>query len=431
MAFNRYTKCVAPGNYSGDFLGSAGFWAALLGSIAAGIFLGPAVALLGFILTAIGYCRWWLYGRLICLGGDRCFIGLVLQIDTPADQSGIGKLDTDYGLYLLPAPSPIKGDANWLQDMPATNDIQGILIEDPRPANPALAQALQQYSKGFTGEPETSYDMVNHDGSSVLTAAQANALGLPTPPDWQPNNFYTPGERVRDSNGNIQTCTPFAQALSGGSPPVWATAVGALTNDGSVQWSCGGPVPSLGTLEVEFEGAGVWDFYQALLAAAAVAGVAAAVCAIPVFGWIACLILSVVAVAIAAIGFAIGLNDDSAQSNADAQVGVLHPGLDVLFVLGTWIYDSAHSGWNELHPVLFAQKIAVVPQADLLAGKPWQNLPQFSEANLRATIDGFCKLANNALDPGTVRAQANPENGWTLHPLVDGCTPAEPPPRIA
>jgi hypothetical protein len=431
MAFNQYTKCVEPADYSGPFLGSAGFWAAFLASLAVG-FIDPGATVLGLILTAIAYCRWWLYGRLVCLGGDKCFIGLALQVDTPADQSGIGKIDTDYSLYVLPAPSPLLGDTNWLADMPATNDIQGYLVENQSATNSAFAQMMTNYpSLTFTGEPETSYALVNHDGSSVLTAGQANALNLPTPPGWQANNFYTPGDTISDSNGNLQTVTPYAQALSGANPPSWPTAVGATVYDGSIQWSCGGPVPALGTLEIEFEGAGVWDLYQALLVAAGVAAAAAVVCAIPVFGWIACLILSLIAVAISGAGMIIALNDDSAQTDANTQVGVIHPGQDILFVSGTWIYDSAHTGWNELHPVKFCQIIGQVPQADLIAGKPWNSLPQFNEANLAATIAGYCGLAQNALAPPTIQAQGNPENGWTLHPTVDGCTPNTPPPPLA
>jgi hypothetical protein len=54
--------------------------------------------------------------------------------------------------------------------------------------------------------------------------------------------------------------------------------------------------------------------------------------------------------------------------------------LDVLVVMGRWIYDSAHSGWNELHPVLHCQKIDRVPPADLAAGKAAASTGRFSNA---------------------------------------------------
>src|SRR5215469_7948141 len=46
-------------------------------------------------------------------------------------------------------------------------------------------------------------------------------------------------------------------------------------------------------MHAEFEGGGVYDLLQACYAALALATAAAAVCAIPIFGWIACLILSI------------------------------------------------------------------------------------------------------------------------------------------
>jgi len=525
QTYNQYTQCVQPGSYSGPFLGSAGFWAALLASIASSFF-NPAAGIMGFCLTGIAYCHWWLYGRLVCLGGNQCFIGLALQCDTAADQSGLGKLDTDYSINLLPAPSPLQGDPYWLQDLPSTNTIQGFLIEEQGFAtgaltltgppnsgdtltvmvgstsqtytcsgtdttitaasglaalingisgvssssglnliyissptaflvtasttgastltpssltlaypngqpNPAFVKMMQNYSNlSFTGEAESSYGLVNHDGTSVLSPAQAQSLNLPTPPQWQANYFYTPGDQIEDSNGNIETCTPYAQALSGSNPPNWPTTIGATVFDGSVQWQCGGPVPSATNLEIEFEGAGVWDLYQALIAAAVVAGVGAVLCEIPIIGWILCLIACLVALAIAGIGAGVALSDDSAENQANSQVGVIHPGQDVLFVMGRWVYDSAHTGWNELHPVLFCQRIAQVPQADLIAGTPWQNFPELGAANLLATVNGFCGLANNALSTATFIAQLQPQNQWTLHPLVDGCTTdsGEPPP---
>ena len=33
--------------------------------------LNPGALTLILILGAIGYCRWWLFGRLVCLGGNQ------------------------------------------------------------------------------------------------------------------------------------------------------------------------------------------------------------------------------------------------------------------------------------------------------------------------------------------------------------------------
>src|SRR5271157_4583232 len=106
MAYAQYTKCCSTSDYSGPFLGSTAFVAALVASIIAGVF-DPGAGVLGLILTGIAYCRWWLYGRLVCLGGNQCLIGLALGVYTQNNQTSIGKFDTDYGVNLLLAPSQV------------------------------------------------------------------------------------------------------------------------------------------------------------------------------------------------------------------------------------------------------------------------------------------------------------------------------------
>jgi hypothetical protein len=373
MAYAQYTKCCSPNDYSGPFLGSAAFWAALAASIITGIF-DPGAGVLGLILTGIGYCRWWLYGRLVCMGGNQCMIGLALGVYDQSNQSGIGKFDTDYGVNILMAPSHLR---DTIQYVGANNTVQGFLLRDQSttdvPINPNQAQILAMMNShsnlGFTGEPEPVGDLLTQN---VLTQAQATALGLKDTsdfPGWQAGNFYLPGTTIVDSNSMLQSC--IVQGVSGNNEPSWSEKVGGTTVDNFTKWSCDGGLP-VGTMEVEFEGAGVWDLYNALLAAAVPAAAAAAVCEIPFFGWVACLILILIALAIVGAGMAIGLGDTASPSEADPSIGVIHPGVDVLFVMGTWIYDSAHSGWNELHPVLHCQKIGTVLPSDVIAGDPWK-----------------------------------------------------------
>src|SRR4051794_8923610 len=49
----------------------------------------------------LAYCRWWLYDRLICLGGDMCAIGMLGAVEPPSEKSGFDKFDTDYSINLL------------------------------------------------------------------------------------------------------------------------------------------------------------------------------------------------------------------------------------------------------------------------------------------------------------------------------------------
>jgi hypothetical protein len=242
------------------------------------------------------------------------------------------------------------------------------------------------------------------------------------------------GAWLIDSNGKTQRCT--VPGISGATEPAWNSTVGESTQDSAATWTCVGKFTTgIGTLEVEFEGGGMYDLYIALLVASPFAAAAAAVGWIPFLGWLLALLLSLIAGAIAGIGYAIGHGDTADPNADDPTIGTIFPGQDVLIVMGAWIYDSAHSGWNELHPVLHCQKIAKVPPADLATGDPWANLPQFSAANVAATIAqisatniGWCPLIGEAQSGLTAVAQALPQNGWSIHPDVDGCVP--PPENI-
>jgi hypothetical protein len=490
------------------------------------LFVDPGAATLAAILTAIGYCRWWLYGRLVCLGeANACMIGLVLRIDTAYNQGGplgIGKFDTDYTLYLLPAPYPLIGDRNWYNNMNNPAYQQGVLMQDqatpssppdpayvlmrktyteqqttegptPIPAYPfeitvqypyplfvvdngvknaapggaslqlvtsgapgagqySVASGVYTFSSadqasgvsvmisykyiaGFSGEQITGDDLQYHDDGievvKVMTPTQTEALNFPTRPDWQAGNYYLPGNQIKDSNGGLETC--ITQGVSGQSAPPWPNpslvngsfVTGQTTGDFNAAWRYDGPLPKESILEVEFEGAGVWNLYQALLAAASFAAAATATCAIPGIGWVVCAVLILIALIICGVGVSNALNDGSAEQDVKNQVGKLVPGKDVLVVRGTWVWDGGHipQGWNEFHPVLYAQRIASVPEADLLQGQPWQNLPQYS-TNLQDTLNKVCSLTAIAIDPGIHTIQQAPQNSWIIHPLVDGCAPS-------
>ena len=44
------------------------------------------------------------YDRLVCLGGDRCAVGLLVATHPPSQKSGLDAFDTDYSIDLLLAP---------------------------------------------------------------------------------------------------------------------------------------------------------------------------------------------------------------------------------------------------------------------------------------------------------------------------------------
>jgi hypothetical protein len=265
------------------------------------------------------------------------------------------------------------------------------------------------------------------------------------------NNSNTVGDNIRLSgfrtslffnsqNASVTAVTPttFTATVTplpvGSETPTSGThnesgsglTIGSVTNDNAIQWAAQGPPPpGTGTFEVEFEGSGVWDLYNSLLVASVPAAIGAVVCMIPIIGWIVCLICSLIALAIVGIGAAIAQTDSGPDETVSG--GTVHPGQDILFVMGRWVLDSAHSGWNELHPVISAQKIGTVTNANLITGNPWPGTGLENPVLLKRKLDAMCGLTNEAGSDGTKKSQSEPQNKWTLHPLVDGCTVAGAP----
>ncbi len=186
-------------------------------------------------------------------------------------------------------------------------------------------------------------------------------------------------------------------------------------------------------MHAEFEGGGVYDLLQAAYAALALATAAAAVCAVPIFGWIACLVLSVAAGLVTLGGILNALNDTGNPNDVNPNMTPIHSagapdgsGADILVIKGTWVYDSAHTGWNEIHPVKHCQKIGT------MLNQQWKEIQitvdgdaQFQAiTDIKAFVDGWCDLVDTVTLPETVANQELPENQWTIHPLVDGCQPS-------
>jgi hypothetical protein len=375
MAYRQYTKCTSPGNYIGALAAQiivaavVGAIPLIMGLVFGALFAGPAVlaAMLIPLMAVLAYCRWWLYDRLICLGGDVCAVGTVLGVEPPDEKSGFDAFDTDYSVNLLLAPHEV-GDT---QSVIENDGIQGNLIKNQPPI---VAQGLD-----FTGE-KSSFPL-------------------------------------------------------------------STTPDGSVFWSD----PNTASFHAEFEGGGVYDLMLAVIAALGwdVAATIAAViiCAIPIIGWIACLIISLIFAAvtagIVAVGMAVALGDTGNPNDVNANLGEIEQGKDLLVVKGTWVYDTAHTGWNEMHPIKHCQRIGkwIWPLPDGTDGPsegPWSFhtwddvfnsikdlVPPNVTLDVKTYISYWCSAINDASDPTTITNQGNPSNHWNTHPDVDGCDPGD------
>jgi hypothetical protein len=189
---------------------------------------------------------------------------------------------------------------------------------------------------------------------------------------------------------------------------------------GAAQWS---NRARTAVLHCEFEGGGIYKLMEFARALLAVAAVTAALCWIPIIGWILCLIVPYVALAISLAGLASALNDTGNPNDVATNLGELHVndptgrGADIVVVKGAWVYDSQHRGWNEIHPIKYCQRIGTYEG-------------NWAGYDVRVLRDHWCDAINRSDTPAMIANQARPENQWTVHPALDGCLPANEPPVI-
>ena len=179
----------------------------------------------------------------------------------------------------------------------------------------------------------------------------------------------------------------------------------------------------------EVKGCRVHDVCAVLKVMSFGAPVVAAICSIPIIGWIACLIAAAIWLAITAAAVAIAwnathngdINDvyDPAAGDLTAADPDTGDGGDVVLVRGDWAYDEGHDGWNEMHPVRSVQKLTDVIEPKFHA-MPKADAALVNEFK-KKVLDPWCFYAGQADDPGVRGHQEEPENDWDIHPDIDGC----------
>ena len=198
--------------------------------------------------------------------------------------------------------------------------------------------------------------------------------------------------------------------------------------------------PESAILHAEFEGGGVYHLLLvclALLGYLAAATIAASIiCAIPVIGWIACLIISLIfagiAGAILAAGISNALDNTGDPSHAGVN-GTLEPGKSLVVVKGTWVFDTAHGGWNELHPIKHCEIIGTWSGSwedvfDTLRKN--DDVPDGLQIDANVYAKYWCDAIEKANDPTTRETQKRPQHRWRIHPVIDGCDPEDDDPPV-
>ena len=339
MAAKRYTSCVAPADYVDLSFTAIGFRNIFLMVLSGGFLAWIAVVIIGgpailyaiaLFTSAVIYLDWWLHGRLICLGLDRCLVGMITSLG-PADPVEKGG-DNDFSMNVLLAPGPIN-----------------------------------------FAEPKQTY--------------------------W---NTLPQGELVAEH------------------PEILSIGRAYVTDEGHKRYVI--------SLHSEFEGDGIavllkWaKVILALLIASAFMPpvIKAILLLLAVF-------LSLMNVMDVLTGPP-GLQGAGDPRDIDPYLRLARG--DIVALKGSWVYDSLHHGWNELHPVTACEVVARIPLPNLsiATGPPYPWPPELdSEAKVQAFIDKWCfeiERADDAVDGGSTD---DPANGWVIHPIVDGC---KPPPVI-
>jgi hypothetical protein len=382
--YPSYTSCCQPGTYQAvpwvaiSVFGGGGV-AGLLYAIL-GIFLsfpqpGIAACLAGIGLCAAGIalCLWWLNIRLICLGGDRSATGAIYSLEPFSFSNDI--FDTDYSFNLL----------LW----------------------------------GFIPQNVLPLSFVNDEWSGTAF----NQLATEWPTQLQPLVPNIPWANVSDLVTLIAAQPSIAQDEAKSNWPF-----GGQNVDPDDQVALPGGSDQHFVLHCEIEGPGMRNLLALLIGLLAMFVAATIVYAIPGIGWIISLIIVAVALLLAALGAHSIINSPTSPPAGGGFGGSLNPyrpgddpnqPVDLAYVLGRWVCDSGfmHNGGNELHPVYLMCRIGGTTQGQIKNG----NWPDPGDCQTK--LDAFFKYINS---PAAGALQQQPENQWTIHPLLDGCVGTTP-----
>lgn len=372
--------------------------------------VGSALILQALRLTV----DWMLNYKLICLhrskpecdcgdsGSQVCALGELGDIeDVGEDKNPIEDVDNDYGLNLILSPHDHFEFAKHNEhSFDFVNNYTSDLVTQPAKDNLKLAQAgpqgdlisAQPDMPGFTGIWRT---FVYHLSS---------------------REYFAWNQLFGHNSGS---------AGPSGIKSAWA---GYLVKNAAMQ-----PVVySAPVLHCEFEGTRIRDVLEAI----EVFSFGGKWCKKNFFFRLICTVLQTVfaplALANAIRAWLAASGGSQGSALADPAAGEVKP-RDFLIVKGRWAYDGGHAGYNEIHAVRVVQKVAYVPQSAVEFArfqKAWcERLGEVP--HIEAIIVG--SGAPSGLTPKQreiLDNQQKPENGWVLHPEIDGCQPTghpEPP----
>lgn len=351
MAFRQYTQCMQPGDYINLGFTAIGIRNILIIVLSGGflawliaVFIGGPGALMGAIalfISIVFYLHWWLNGRLICLGGEVCLIGMVrgLSPADPLEKFG----DDDFSMNVMLAPGPTGFPSDFETKIP------------PEPAPP-----VTDYQNALQGK---------------LVSPQPSILAI--------------GRTYVSDEGHLSYVTG---------------------------------------LHCEFEGSGIRNLliWAGIVLALLIAALAAQLLLPPGLNWLVTLLI-LLAIFFGGTGLLTGPFAGPLAAGAghptdvDPELRTLVAG-DFVVVKGIWVYDSLHTGWNEIHPI---RDCCVIATGGTIGG-PWPSdigdgLGLDTAPKVDAALKRWCMMLDDARGCEEEGSHEDPRNDWILHPLVDGC----------
>ncbi len=381
MAFKSYTSCVQPDDYQNLDLTDEEIFAVL--GVVGAVFSG-GITLVLTLLSSLSALEktldWMLNGKLICLGGDRCAVGTVASFETVQDKPFPDNVDDDFSINLMLYPFSVQAFVGQPSYYP---------VSSPAWAGSASCTLVEHSEQGVLVTPVSTF-------TNAQKAREADDISWYAPYDasLQPIDVYQLDNYTSQPSG--ATDVPVQHCECEGSRIhdllAFLEGLGSLgTGGGLCNWApLGIPIGHV-----------ICTIVQAALLPVTLAGLVAA--------W---------------FGASDGNPDDARTDPNGGELAIS----DIIAVTGRWSYDAAHTGWNEFHPVKTIQKVDPASAAgggDL--AQLWCTL-----LSVVPPPDGTPTTMTPA-QLGTLNAQGQPENQWTIHPAVDGCVgsispPPQPPP---
>jgi hypothetical protein len=404
-----------------------------------GLIAGPLGAIIGGVLgSLVGFTNLidnaaaqWLEHRLICLNKDnpQCAVGVVSYDPSRSD---LGAFDNDqyFDVVLMPHPTVVVG-VDFDEDIKKTNATALV------PANRYNADGT--VVEGFA--PHVS----NHPGNNILTDGFQGQARLSTRSDIAADLGYAPPSSHERSALHCEAEGDFWTRIR-----KFAPALAALIDAALVATAAGAEAGSelgrtVGCAIASFffgpVGCAIGGFLGGLLGGAAGAAAAGAS---SYYGVIQPILQAI---------FDASPGDVEDANVGDKQLGPIRMG-DKVAVLGEQVYDGYHDGWNEFHPLMAVVKIGSSSRVGPEFYLKWQ--PDFTgtppgpppgetilltaddmrqgldSPNFRARCENlhrtWCSMLNDAFSEPTRQTQQGLHERWTIHPMVDGCRPADPPP---